>query len=137
MTSDPLNTTPWKPLEQNWGEGETVIIVHDRDTPIVDGPEDEPGPVRAPSDRTRGRAPVETGPARLISRDNAVDNHAQRVAGVTTALKAANDFLSLPKTGARDWAADLRYGDDIITRINEAVTAIHEALDLIDIHENG
>ena len=43
--------------------------------------------------------------------------------GLVTSLKAADDFLSVPKTGARDWASDLRYGDPIIERINGAVTA--------------
>ena len=109
---------------------DTVTIVHDRGSsasPAVGRDETGPAIPRTSSD----------GPARLIQRDNAVDNHTQRVNGLTTALKAALDFLSVPKTGARDWASDLRYGDPVIERINEAVTAIHKALDLIDLNENG
>jgi hypothetical protein len=127
--ADPLNTTPWKPLDQDWGEGETVTVVRDRSDVPVAGT-DEAGPVRSPAKRV-------TEPARLIQRDNALDNHAQRVTGLVTSLKAVDDFLSLPKTGARDWASDLRYGDPIIERINHAVTLIHEALDIIDMNENG
>ena len=106
---------------------ETVKVVPGADVPRVR--EAEPA-------RNSNKSSV-PGPARLIQRDNAVDNHTQRVTGLTTALRLALDQLTLPKTGARDWASDLRYGDLIITRINEATTAIHEALDLIDIHENG
>ena len=105
---------------------DTVKVVPGTDVPRVR--EAEPAPIPRLSSE---------GPARLIQRDNAVDNHAQRVTGLTTALRLALDQLTLPKHGARDWATDLRYGDLIIERINEASVAIHEALDLIDIHENG
>ena len=138
---DPLNTTPWKPIDLDWGEGETVRVLDpdeirpasSRRLPANREEEVEPGPAHSP-------VPIggnSLSPARLITRDNAIDNHTQRVNGLTTALKTADDFLSVPKTGARDWAADLRYGDPIIERINDAVALIHEALDLIDIHENG
>ena len=132
--TDPLNTTPWKPLDQDWGEGETVVIVHGRpDAPAGAGSEDESGPVRSPAPAPR---PVRE-PARLIARDNADDFRTGAVGHMVDQTRAALDFLSLPKTGARSWARSLNYPADVTVELDEAVARIQHALDLIDIHENG
>ena len=78
MTADPLNTTPWIPLPQDWGDGEGVTVIpadmlpavgaerHDRSDVTAVAP-DEPTPVRATPSTSGAR-----GPARL---DSTGDRH--------------------------------------------------------------
>lgn len=67
---------------------------------------------------------------------NADDLHEQRVNALRTALNAAMDFLTLPKTGAKAWASDLRYGNDVIRHVEEAGDQVMAALNLISSHED-
>lgn len=66
---------------------------------------------------------------------NAEEHHNMGVSNLRTALEAAINFLSLPRTGAKAWAADLAYRDEILPHIKVAVEEITQALNIIDIHE--
>jgi hypothetical protein len=81
--------------------------------------------------------PANTEVATLRHVVNADELHEQRVNALRTALNAAMDFLTLPKTGAKAWASDLRYGDGVIDHVEEAADRVMAALNLISIHEEG
>jgi len=81
--------------------------------------------------------PTNTEVATLRHVVTADDLHTQRVDALRAALNAAYDFLTLPKTGAKAWASDLRYGDGVIDSVEEAGDRIVAALNLISIHEEG
>ena len=121
-------------------EGDTVRVVGDfadaYPLPAVDK-NDEAAPARSP--RPSSLAGDPHGPARLIYRPSAVDHRATAVQAFNETARLAVDALDLPKTGARDWARSLGYDakSKVVRAIDEAVAAIHEAIDLIDAAENG
>ena len=141
MTTDPLNTSPWSPLEQDWGEGETVRVIDDNG---IDDPLVSPGPKSTTRDMgmqpggTRSRSAISE-PARLIPRPSADDHHALAVQHLVEACRYAIDSLDLPKTGAKAWARSLGYDtkSPVVRALDEAVGAVHEVLNLVDAHENG
>ena len=142
MTTDPLNTTPWSALEQDWGEGETVRVI---DQTGLDDPLPSPGSKSTTTrdagvepGRTRSRSAISE-PARLIPRPSADDHHALAVQHLVEACRYAIDSLDLPKTGAKAWARSIGYDtkSPVVRALDEAVGAVHEVLNLVDAHENG
>ena len=138
--ADPLNTTPWKPVDLDWGDGETVRVIDDNG---IDDPHPSPGGRTTRDEgvepgRTRSRSAISE-PARLIPRPSADDHHALAVQHLVEACRYAIDSLDLPKTGAKAWARSLGYDtkSPVVRALDEAVGAIHEVLNLVDAAENG
>ena len=67
--------------------------------------------------------------------------HQQRISALTSAIQAAVDFLSLPKTGAKAWARDLSYHERLTNPkgnglLDKAVDECRTALDFIAVQED-
>ena len=130
--SDVLNepwVNPWKPtdkVEPHWKEDDIEMVT------VV--PADEaPQPTQGRSYRElEAQAKVAT----LRHIPNADEHHNMGVSNLRTALEAAINFLSVPRTGAKAWAKDLSYRDELSPHIDTAVDAINVVLNIIDIHEN-
>ena len=114
----------WRPLDQQWSDddNEGVNVIPAEEAVLREPTE------RAPFDH-------EVNVPMLRHALNADDLHAQRISALTIALQAAIDFLTLPKTGAKAWAADLRYAESVIGHIEDAADSCVSALRLIDISE--
>jgi hypothetical protein len=123
-------------LDEQWMQPQYRRPFQDDDDEGVNVIPAEEAALREPTERAeyveRGRA---TRVATIRHAANADEHHNIGVSNLRTALEAAANFLSIPRTGAKSWAADLSYRDEILPHIRVAVEEVNQALNIIDIHE--
>lgn len=120
------------PLDEPWIQPQYRRPFQDDDDAVTVIPADEVPVGRAVAERmVRAEREVAT----LRHAPNADDHHNMGISNLRTALETAINFLSVPRTGAKAWAADLAYRDEILPHIRVAVEEVTQALNIIDIHE--
>jgi hypothetical protein len=119
------------PMDEQWMQAKWRPDDDDEGVSVIPA---EEAALREPTERAPYIAPEAT-VARLRHATNADEHHNIGVSSLRTALEAAVNFLSVPRTGAKSWAADLSYRDEILPHIRVAVEEVNQALNIIDIHE--
>lgn len=129
LLNEPWVAGNWKPadkVESHWKDDDEMVTVI---------PADEAGEPRR--GRSYSELEAEAKVATIRSIPNADEHHNVGVSNLRTALDAAVNFLSVPRTGAKAWAANLPYGEEVTELIDEALDKVNSAIRRIDVNENS